>query len=186
METCFLFICDDSFCFDTPICIWLYFSSIYNSIQFFCVCECARAFVIFCCSCHLCKNALCRDSHLQCKVHLIVLVWVCVVFFVYFSFWPRLFSMHLTIFGGNFMTIFAAQITAHSVYSDCELSRIYCWLVSPAFFGYSSYSIDVVAVFLSLSQQVDVFECRKKRSQTHFRDFELNLWQEMLNIFFKN
>lgn len=44
METCFLFICDDSFCFDTPICIWLYFSSIYNSV--FCVCTFFRVICV--------------------------------------------------------------------------------------------------------------------------------------------
>lgn len=52
-------------------------------------------------------------------------------------------SMHLTIFGGNFMTIFATQITIHSVYYHCELSRIYCWLFPPLFFQIRTHPLSL-------------------------------------------
>lgn len=142
-------------------------------------------------SCHLCKNVLCSDSHLQCKVHLIVLVWVLflkktlflflsvVVFFSFFlvcmsflcvyasvlvsfiSATTIIFSMHLTIFGGNFMTIFAAQITAHSVYYHCDLNRIYCWLFFLVHFVISHPPFDRLffsrAVFFSVFQTILLF-----------------------------
>lgn len=76
-------------------------------------------------------------------------IWVhlceCFFFFVYFG--HDNISMHLTIFGGNFMTIFATQITIHSVYYHCELSRIYCWLFSAVFFFILSRPLSLRASF---------------------------------------
>lgn len=139
-------------------------------------------FPLFFGSCHLCKNALCCDSHLQCKVHLIVLVWV-FLFFVW-----MFFILATTILNAfdHFWRQFHDNICCSNNGPLCLL-----WLrVKPnlllirflcAFFSFWLFKLEF---FISSINRLTCFGERKKIHQTNnFRDFEPNHRQEISDIF---